>query len=730
MEDFARAHLRAELDWLWTYLEGHLRRLQAAGVLPSDAEPYPGTSIAPTEIEARLAARRLAAVPTPLPGSAALDALAARSRELVERAPERAWLPLLRLRQAFGLDDLDGLLLLMALAHELEPGFARLFAFIQNHFARQYPTAALVMELVPAEARLDVRARLAPDAPLVRHGLVLVDGRDPALPLAFRAFRAHPRIVRLAEGWRGLDPALAEVARWDPLDLRAEQPTIDWPELALATERCHRFAATTKDGGSALLVLRGEAGAGKSRLAGEVAAVLGGGLLTVSLPALANSAGGLQEGLGAAFREARLLRATLLLDGLDDLAGLGGHGAQPGGAEREAERPSDLAERVARLLGPCVGGHVGLVVLAVRELGTALPPLRPAPPVIDLPRPDARAAEAFWRRFLPADQRGPGAEPERLARAHPIAPGLVRGAVEHARRLASVASDVVKPLSARELAVAVKRQLQHRLGDAALLVEPRHRMDDLVVSPEVKLQLEEIIERHRQRVRVLEDWGLGGKVGRDVGMPVLFDGPPGTGKSMSASIIAGVLELDLYQVDLSRMVSKWIGETEKNLARLFDEAERSGAILLFDEADSLFAKRTGVESSNDRYANLEVNFLLQRVERFSGIAILTTNFPESIDEAFKRRITLRVTFERPGPREREALWKSLLGGPRVPLGADVDFAELAKAFELTGGLIRNAVLRAAFIAASRTGVIDMDALESSARVELRKHGAVVRGRTA
>jgi SpoVK/Ycf46/Vps4 family AAA+-type ATPase len=207
------------------------------------------------------------------------------------------------------------------------------------------------------------------------------------------------------------------------------------------------------------------------------------------------------------------------------------------------------------------------------------------------------------------------------------------------------------------------------------------------------------------------------------GVTALFQGGPGTGKTLVASAIANELGMDLYRVDLSRIMSKWIGETEQNLAKLFDAAEDGHIIVLFDEADSLFAKRTEVKSSVDRYANLEVNYLLQRLDSFEGIAILTTNFGTSIDNAFKRRLSFRLTFPFPDDEAREALWRSHLP-PQVPKTGDFDLAELARKYRLSGGYIRNAALRAAFLAAEELSALTQDHLERAIKAEFREIGKI------
>src|SRR5262249_49387452 len=224
--------------------------------------------------------------------------------------------------------------------------------------------------------------------------------------------------------------------------------------------------------------------------------------------------------------------------------------------------------------------------------------------------------------------------------------------------------------------------------------------------------------------QVYDKWGFAAKHGVAQGISALFSGPPGTGKTMCAGVIARELDMELFRVDLSRVVSKWIGETEKNLSRVFDEAERSHAVLLFDEADSLFAKRTEVKSSVDRYANLEVNFLLQRMESFGGITLLTTNFEDTIDSAFKRRLTFRIRFEKPDADARAALWEKMFP-PTAALAPDVNWAQLGKKFEVSGGNIRTAAIAAASPATAEGHDIDRDTISRATLREAREMGLLI-----
>jgi SpoVK/Ycf46/Vps4 family AAA+-type ATPase len=271
--------------------------------------------------------------------------------------------------------------------------------------------------------------------------------------------------------------------------------------------------------------------------------------------------------------------------------------------------------------------------------------------------------------------------------------------------------------TADELGTAVAGQLHQRLTRLGKKLPTRHDLDDLVVDDDTRAALIDIAEAARERRKVREQFGLGGAQG----ISVLFSGHPGVGKSMSGTVLARRLGLEIYEIDLSQVVSKWLGETEKNLSDVFDAAEPGHVVLLFNEADSLFGKRTNdVKSSNDRYANLETNYLLQRLERFNGVAILTTNLTGAIDQAFKRRFTYDVYFTFPSPDLRAELWRRTL--PEVGRAAHIDFDRLAEQYELTGGFIKVACERAAYSASAAGRAIDGALLAATVERMYRERG--------
>ncbi len=285
---------------------------------------------------------------------------------------------------------------------------------------------------------------------------------------------------------------------------------------------------------------------------------------------------------------------------------------------------------------------------------------------------------------------------DHLAGRYPLEPYKVK---EIARDLQLVEALEDRPALSSDVAEALRARSHRALSAGVRLVRPRAEWGDLVLSRDLMAQLHEAVDRLMLQSCVLDDWGfLKNRIGTR-GVRLLFAGPPGTGKTLSAEVLAHAVDADLLVVDVSRVVSKWVGETEKNLAAVFDAAENSQAVLLFDEADALFAKRTEVSDAHDRYANLETAYLLQRLERFEGLAILATNLRQNIDAAFVRRLEFVLEFVEPDREQRAALWKRHMPAD-APLEPDLNFYELAALYPVVGGVIRNAAVAAAFRAAA------------------------------
>lgn len=357
--------------------------------------------------------------------------------------------------------------------------------------------------------------------------------------------------------------------------------------------------------------------------------------------------------------------------------------------------------------------HPGPVVLCARTGSGAYRGIRPMLALEVEPLP-ASARRRMWAAALPELDAEAGV----LASRHTVEPSIAAEAASDAR----AAGDVH---GAAPSADGVSRSLQARarlaLSSGVKLIRPIATWQQLVLPSDRMQQLHEALGRLRQQSRVLDEWGFLENRPGARGVRMLFAGPPGTGKTLAAEVLAHEIAAHLLIVDISRVVSKWIGETEKNLAEVFDAAERAQAVLLFDEADALFGKRTEVSDAHDRYANLETAYLLARLERFEGLAILSTNLRQNIDAAFIRRLEFVVEFDEPGPDERLELWRCHLPG-RAPVGEDVDLARLAALYPVVGGLIRNAAVAAAFRAAAEGTDISLDHFVSAVRREYQKSG--------
>jgi hypothetical protein len=387
--------------------------------------------------------------------------------------------------------------------------------------------------------------------------------------------------------------------------------------------------------------------------------------------------------------------------------------------------PADGQDR-ALFLDAALARYPGVVILAAEQSWPGQgPPMGAALHEVALPTPDARVRRSAWAKAL--DGSGLAVRPDwvaELADQFRLTPGQVHDTVAEMRRTVAAGGGSPRPALA-DWYDACRRRSSRRLGEVAQKLAPPHGWDDLVVDEARLEQLWEMCGQVRQRERVLGDWGFGAKLATGRGLSVLFSGPPGTGKTMAAGVIANELHLDLYRVDLSRVVSKYIGETEKNLSRIFAEAESSGSVLLFDEADALFGKRTEISDAHDRYANIETSYLLQRMEEFEGIAILASNLRQNMDEAFLRRLGFVVEFPFPDAAHRLRIWRGHLRAD-APFADDLDLELLAGRLAVSGGNIRNIVVAAAFLAATAGRPIGMEQLLRAARREFEKVGKLWR----
>jgi SpoVK/Ycf46/Vps4 family AAA+-type ATPase len=345
---------------------------------------------------------------------------------------------------------------------------------------------------------------------------------------------------------------------------------------------------------------------------------------------------------------------------------------------------------------------------------------------LELVPPEAAWRAQLWKAALDGRAKtAPDVDLSILANRFQLTGGQIRDAAVTANNFALWHGAEPRSLSMADLYEACRLHSNQKLDALARKIHPKYRWDDIVLPADRVDQLRELCNHVKYRERVYGDWGFGRKLAYCTGLSVLFSGPSGTGKTMAADIIAGELGLDLYKIDLSTVVSKYIGDTEKNLSQIFDEAESSNAVLFFDEADALFGKRSEVKDSHDRYANIETGYLLQRMEEYSGVAILASNFKRNMDEAFVRRLHFAVEFPFPNVQERRRIWEGVWPD-QTPLAADLDFEVMANRFEVSGGNIRNVALAATFLAAESDGsIVRMSHLMRAIQREYQKMGKVL-----
>ncbi len=619
------------------------------------------------------------------------------------------------LQTTFNLTPFDLDVILIALAPALDRRYERLYAYLQDNVSQRLPGVELILNLLCQSAadKLMRRTHFNPAAPLLAHHLVhLIPQHDIEKPsLLSHYVKLDEQIVNFLLGGQTIDARLAPFSKlilptmtvdalWLPTNLR--EPLADWVRDAWEDERPLR------------IYLQGPEGNGRHTIVAALAAEADASLLIVDLAQAVTQAAAQDPSCDCLptllFREAWFHNALLLLDGFDKLNG---------------ESHAVVREKLLTALS----GYGGIVFLTGSE--TWQPSAKTAVGVITLPidTPDYLQRREAWQSTLAAAGLQLS-EPDlaTLAGRYRLTLTQITNATNMALQQAqwrqATTPDTSNRPTLEELFTAARSQNGHDLAKQARKIDPLYHWDDIILPDDTHSQLREMVQRVNQRHQVLHEWAFDQKLARGKGVNALFAGPSGTGKTMAAEIIANELELDLYRIDLSGVVSKYIGETEKNLDRIFTAAENANAILFFDEADALFGKRSEVRDSHDRYANIEISYLLQKMEEYDGVAILATNLRQNLDDAFIRRLTFMVHFPFPDGESRHHIWQGIWPD-RERLLPEVDLGFLAQTFRLSGGNIRNVALAAAFLAAEDDSEITMTHLFHAIRREYQKMGKTI-----
>ncbi|MGH2403083.1 MAG: ATP-binding protein, partial [bacterium] len=589
--------------------------------------------------------------------------------------------------------------LFLCLAPELDPTFERLYAYVQNDVSRKYPTPHLALTLFAGDPRASARGdrgedRLAArnsfltDAPLRRFRLVALDhGSLPGTAPGARPLRLDDRIIDYVCGVNRLDERVADFLMLLPVSLPS-------PAHLELVDRLQRWVeAEAKRRTKLTLNLIGPQGAGKRAVARAICDRLG--LHLCGLNAI---------GLPVAGPERRDMLRLLERDGILSRLAFYIDATETDRADKVAMTVlSDLIERLGAFL-----------VIGSRERWETGSEIL----VAGVPKPDANAQCALWRQALAEQGHSLNGQIEGVVQQFDFGPIAIHQTVAAARARARLRDPHDRSgVTTDDLWQACREQAAWRLDELAQRIVPCHTWEDIVLPDDILRQLQEIAAQVAKRAHVYEQWGFGARLSRGRGISALFSGPSGTGKTMAAEILAHDLKLDLYRIDLAGVVSKYIGETEKNLRKVFDAAEQSGAILFFDEADALFGKRSEVKDSHDRYANIEISYLLQRMEDYRGLAILATNMKSHLDQAFLRRLRFLVDFPFPGSADRQRIWQKVFPSQAPVEGLDYVFLSR---LEIAGGNIKNIALNAAFLAAKAAHLIRMEHVLRAAKREYAK----------
>lgn len=708
-------HLVAEIGYVELLVREEADRFRRA-VRPDQREILRGVFISDEEVGELLASMSGADLEN-LSDSESRQAAAALEAEITERRQasldQGVYLSLPRLADIFGLTRFEERLVLLCLAPEIDARYEKLYAYLQDDVTRRQPGIDLALRLLCStrKERMEAMTCFSAASPLFRARILRhPEGDDHSLKA--RSLRLDEQMANYLIDSGAVSREVASCCR--PLIAPAGYlQSLRWPDPLK-----QRLAAITRDhlrlSGSEprrlVYHFYGPAGTGKKTLAAALCAEIGVPLLVLDLREVAARAQDFEDTLRRLLREGLLRPAAIYLEHFELLRG-------------EDPRLLSQQQSVAR----AIGDMSWLTFIATERrwepagLFTDHVFLS-----IDLPAPDLNERARLWP-VLAAGLVNTAREIDwgEIGARFRLTPGQMRNALIAARNRSLLRADgalnEAEPVSLEDLYAGCRSQSNQKLSELARKLGARRDWTDITLPDHSLAQLREICEQVRHRQTVYGCWGFSQKQSGGKGLCVLFHGLSGTGKTLAAEVIGNELRLDVYKIDLSTVVSKYIGETEKNLSKVFEEAETSNGILFFDEADALFGKRSEVKDAHDRYANIEINYLLQRVEDFEGLVILATNLRKNIDEAFFRRMNFAVEFPLPDESNRYRIWKQHLPAS-APVAGDVDFGFLARRLNITGGNIKNVVINAAFLAAANSGVIHMEHFVRAAKREYEKIG--------
>ncbi len=641
-----------------------------------------------------------------------LDAIGILNKEIARRKEESRKkgivLKLDLLSELFDLDFFEREALLICLAPEIDLKYERLFSYLQNDITKKRPTVDLILNLLCSslEEKIYARKYFSDEASLIKNHILNIFEEYPERKsiLLSKFLKVDEKIINFLIDYDGIDSRII-------LFTEKKDPKISFKNLILEKdlkdkiEQLISYLEKIESENGFIFFFKGPYGAGKKTTAESICKELNIPILVVDVKKMLNSNEVPFETLcNIIFREALLQNSSIYIDNFHVLLS-------------DDEKMDPLRKKLIKEL-EIFKGHSFLSSESSWEPSGVLEDR--AFIKVEFPVPAYFLRKKMWESYLDGEEE---LDANAIADKFRFTGGQIKDSIFTARNLARIKNPEDFKITMEDIYQGCKAQSNQNLSNFSRKINPHFKWDDIILPKDKKDQLKEICNYVKYRAKIFYDWGFDKKLSLGKGLNILFTGASGTGKTMAAEIIAGELNLDLYKADLSCVVSKYIGETEKNLSKIFKEAETSNAILFFDEADALFGKRSEVKDSHDRYANIEINYLLQKMEEHEGIVILASNLSKNIDEAFQRRMHFTVEFPFPDEEYREKIWRSIFP-KQAPVEENLDYRFLSKKFKISGGNIKNIAVTAAFLAAENSGKIRMDDIIRATKREFQKIGKI------
>lgn len=698
--EFEEEHIRDLIELLDLYI--YRLFLRDEEERKEGLSKYKGLGITPEDVSAALGVgKTISVTDEELKVKMDLEDLSERVHLRVKATQEQGDI-CLRFEDAslkFGLNQLQRLLLLLGISTNLNPKYMKIYGYLNDHMSRKRPTAGLLPRLLDCDqdSVIEIVNQLSSENNFTKFFLDNWVIGDQNFGLFDRDLIINRRMESYILGNDKLDPDIAYLCSIYDVSKDLEPPIGIEDQLNSVIKILENYYnSIISSHGPVYVQLIGKNGSGRKHLVYNVAKRLGRPVIVADLSGIGHEVN-LKEALNGIVREAVLRNSMIVVEGLDTLLIAN---------ENVAEIVDTFFELTKVFADP-------IFITSNRNIRGLSHTKEHTVTRIELKNPDYKTRIKLWE-YYKEQLSIKEVDSKDLSNKFALTPEQIKGSLIEFR-----SKNIVQENDGYTIYKACNEQIEHALEKKATKIDVVYKWEDIVLPTEPKTIMEAVCNQVKYRQEVLEGWGFGNKLPYGKGISLVCSGPPGTGKTMSAQVIAGVLNLELYKIDISKVVSKYIGETEKNLGEIFEEAKLSNAILFFDEADALFGKRTQVNESKDRYANIEVSYLLQKIEEYDGITILATNYLNNIDKAFLRRISYIIAFPFPDYDMRLEIWKKAFP-KEAPISKDVDYEFLAKTFELAGGNIRNVSLNSAYLAISEGSDIKMKHVLASTRSELQK----------